>query len=98
MHRLRSHPLIAFFAVVALFVASTAYVAHVHAVADELGHSHCDLCLQLTGTSGAPAQPPLNFRPVRRVEYILPANPADSFLPHDPPRSHRSRAPPSPVI
>ena len=96
--RTRSRPFIAWLAVFALLVASTAYLAHIHAAADDLDHGHCKLCLQLTGTAGAPAPAAPCSLPVRRSERVRPPGASDTLFPHSPLRSHRSRAPPAQVI
>jgi hypothetical protein len=74
------HPrLIALFALVALMFATTSYV--VHGFQDGAVQQHdstqCDLCLQFSGTAGAPADLALPGKPplvvVRTTPVALPA-------------------------
>jgi hypothetical protein len=60
LRRYRHKGVVALFALVALLFATTAYVAHGYQ--HELAQSthpvaHCDLCLQFSGTAGAPEHP-----------------------------------------
>jgi len=93
----RSFPrqLVALFAVLALLLATTAYVSHIHAAGGQLNQAaHCDLCLQFTGTAGASTLPALVSRPMLVVARIPLAHRTDDAVSHYQSRSHRSRAPP----
>ena len=76
--------------------ATTVYAAHVHEKTVRSGAvTHCEVCLHLSGTAGAPAPPSLaGFAPVVTFEAI--AWPVQVFVSAHRPRAHRSRAPPSP--
>jgi hypothetical protein len=63
MRLLRRQRLIALFALVALFFATTAYVAHGFDGTPSHENAQCDLCLQFNGTAGAPAESSLVGRP-----------------------------------
>lgn len=63
MRILRRQRLIALFALVALFFATTAYVAHGFDGTPSHESTQCDLCLQLNGTAGAPAESGLVGKP-----------------------------------
>jgi hypothetical protein len=56
MRILRRQRLTALFALVALFFATTAYVAHGFDGTASHQNTQCDLCLQFNGTAGAPAE------------------------------------------
>jgi hypothetical protein len=90
------HPrLIALFALVALFFATTTYVAHgLQDGTVQHDTTQCDLCLQFSGSAGAPADVALPGRPplvvVRTTPVIFPALPAER---HD--SDHRPRGPPA---
>jgi hypothetical protein len=95
MNRPRPRQFVALFAVLALLLATTAYVSHVHGAGGKLDEStHCDLCLQFSGTSGPSALPQLPVRAVLIVVRLPPARHTDDAISRDQPRSHRSRAPP----
>lgn len=90
------HPrLIALFALVALLFATTAYVAHgfQDGAVQKHDNTQCDLCLQFSGTAGAPADTGLVGKPplvvVRTTPVALPALPVESQdgepLPRGPP-------------
>jgi hypothetical protein len=90
------HPrLIALFALVALAFATTAYVAHGFQDGTVRQHAsvQCDLCLQFSGTAGAPADLGLPGKPplvvVRTTPVELPPLPVDAEdgepLPRGPP-------------
>jgi hypothetical protein len=90
------HPrLIALFALVALAFATTAYVAHGFQDGTVRQHAsvQCDLCLQFSGTAGAPAdlglpgKPPLAVVRTTPVELApLPVDAEDGEpLPRGPP-------------
>jgi hypothetical protein len=89
------HPrLIALFALVALFFATTAYVVHGFQDGNfQHDQTQCDLCLQFSGTAGAPSDLALPGRPplvvVRTTPVALPALPLEAwdgeYLPRGPP-------------
>lgn len=94
--RFRHNRAIALFALIALFFATTAYVAHgyEHDISSS-PHSvaHCDLCLHFTGTAGTPAgadvvgKPPLEALAPTVVEVhdvLSQAHPTNR-LPRGPP-------------
>jgi hypothetical protein len=91
----RRRQLIALLGVVALLLATTLYGAHLHHPSLNPDRAvHCDLCPQLGGTSGPPASPALVSR-IAPVLVGLQAIPSSAAVfSHEPPRSHRSRAPP----
>lgn len=90
----RRHRLIALFALVALFFATTAYVTHgLQDGTVQHNNTQCDLCLQFSGTAGAPADGAVVGKPplvVVRTTVALPAIPAEG-----PRRNHRPRGPPA---
>jgi hypothetical protein len=95
MHRSRPRKLLALFAVLALLLATTAYLSHIHANGGKLQEStHCDLCLQFSGTGGPSALPKLPVRSALIVMRLPPACHADGAISRDQPLSHRTRAPP----
>lgn len=95
MRRSLPRQLIALFAVLALLLATTAYVSHIHAAGGKLNpRAHCDLCLQFTGTAGASTLPALISKPPLVVARIPLAHRTDDTASHYQSRSHRSRAPP----
>ncbi len=63
MRLLRCQRLLALFALLALFFATTAYVAHGFDGTRSHQNTQCDLCLQFNGTAGAPAESSLVGRP-----------------------------------
>ena len=89
------HPrLIALLALVALFFATTAYVAHGFQDGTvQHNNAQCDLCLQLSGSAGTPADTALVSKPplvvVRTTPIAFPALPAErqdaDHLPRGPP-------------
>jgi hypothetical protein len=94
MRLLRRHRLIALFALVALFFATTAYVAHGFDGTPSHETTQCDLCLQLNGTAGAPAESGLVGKPPLLVFVAVPA--ARPLLPARRKVGNRlPRAPPS---
>jgi hypothetical protein len=95
MRRSRPRQLVVLFVVLALLLATTAYVSHIHAAGGKLHESlHCDWCLQLSGTAGSSTLPALTIRPALLVARLPLGHPTDDAISHDQPRSHRSRAPP----
>jgi hypothetical protein len=75
---LRRNRLIALVAAGVLIVCAAVYSAH--GFADRAHeHSHCDLCVHLSGTAGAPAAAAVIGKPVRVIR-ALPA-PAALLLP-----------------
>jgi hypothetical protein len=95
MYRSRPRQLVALLAVLALLLATTAYVSHIHGAGGKLEeNTHCDLCLQFSGTGGPAALPKLPVRAALIVMRLPLACQADGAISRDQPRSHRSRAPP----
>jgi hypothetical protein len=96
MHRSHSRQLTVLFAVLALLLATTAYVSHIHRgdTADRNIGGHCDLCLQFACAAGAPTP----VKVILRTRYIIAraalAQRTDDPASHQQSRSHRSRAPP----
>jgi hypothetical protein len=90
------HPrLIALFALVALFFATTAYVTHgLQDGTFQHDNTQCDLCLQFSGSAGAPAEMALVGKPplvvVRTTPVALPALVAERYD-----AAHRPRGPPA---
>ena len=78
MRILRRHRFVAFFALVALLIAATAYEAHGYT--DKAGaHDgvRCDLCLQFSSPAGTPSEAELTHRPPLAAELApLPECPA----------------------
>src|SRR5579862_338509 len=94
---LRRNRLIALVAACALIACAAVYSAHgfddrSHA------HSHCDLCVHLSGTAGAPAAAAVTGKPVLAVgtlaapaALLLPTrSPLGAHLPRGPPQSNRT--------
>lgn len=90
------HPrLIVLFALVALFFATTVFISHgLQGGTVQHDTTQCDLCLQFSGTAGAPAdiafpgKPPLVVTRTTPVAFpSLPAERQDS--------DHRPRGPPA---
>jgi hypothetical protein len=69
----RRHRLFALFALVALFFATTAYMAHGFDGTPRHENTQCDLCLQFSGTAGAPAEGGLVGKPPLVVFVAVPA-------------------------
>jgi hypothetical protein len=100
MHRSHSRRLTTLFAVLALLLATTAYVSHVHR-GDGDAHNiggHCDLCLQFAGAGGTPAPVTVILRTRHLVARIALAQQTADPTSHYQSRSHRSRAPPLPHL
>jgi hypothetical protein len=96
MHRSHSRQLTALFAVLALLLATTAYVSHIHS-GDARDHNiggHCDLCLQFAGAAGTPTPVTVILRTRHLVARLALAQRTDDPASHYQSRSHRSRAPP----
>ncbi len=95
MRILRRQRLIALFALVALFFATTAYVAHGFDGTANHQNTQCDLCLQFNGTAGAPAETGLVSKPplvafvavLVAVPRIPTRRKVGNRLPRAPPRS-----------
>ena len=93
--RIMARRSLAILAVLALLLATTAYLSHV----DEPGHhtsghgTHCELCLQWAGAAGTPTPPTLVLTSwlSARIPTALHSDTAPSRRQF---RSHRSRAPP----
>ena len=91
MHLAR-HRLVALVAACALAVSAAVYAAHGLADRDH-GHTHCDLCVHLSGTAGSPAvvgvvgKPLLVFTPVRVLSGVR-------LVARAPRGPHSSRGPP----
>jgi hypothetical protein len=87
--------LLAVVAIVALLLATTAYLSHIdNPAVHASGHaSHCELCLQWGGAAGAPAAPVMVFASRLIAWAPLALRSAESPPPRRA-RSHRSRAPP----
>jgi hypothetical protein len=96
MHRSHTRQLTALFAVLALLLASTAYVSHLHSgdAGDHNIGGHCDLCLQFAGAAGTPTPVTVILRTRHIVARVALAPRADDPASHYQSRSHRSRAPP----
>lgn len=96
MHRSHSRPLIALLTVLALLLATTAYVSHIHRgdAADRNSGGHCDLCLQFAGTAGTPTPVTVVLRTRHLVARVVLAQRTDEPTSRYQSRSHRSRAPP----
>jgi hypothetical protein len=95
--RFRHNRAVALFALIALFFATTAYVAHgyehdisssSHAVA------HCDLCLHFSGTAGTPAAPEVVGKPPLEARAPAVAEIHDVY-PQPHPTNHLPRGPPA---
>ena len=89
---LRRNRRLALLAACALIVCTAAY--SVHGLADRSHeHSHCDLCVHFSGSTGSPAQPKVIGKPVlvvrvapSRREIVLPTrSPVGIHLPRGPP-------------
>ena len=86
---------LALLAILALLLATTAYLSHL----DDPGHgvsghgTHCELCLQWGGAAGAPMAPALLLT-ASLIALISVALNSDTVPSRRQPRSHRSRAPP----
>jgi hypothetical protein len=100
MHRSRSRRLTVLCAAVALLVAATAYVSHIHSgdAGDRNSGEHCDLCLQFAGAAGTPTPVTLILGRRLLVARLALAPRTDDATSHYQARSHRSRAPPSPHL
>jgi hypothetical protein len=95
MLRSRPRQFVALIAVLALLLATTAYVSHIHGAGGQLEESaHCDLCLQFGGTGGPSTLPKLPIRSALIVMRLPAACHTDYAISRDHLRSHRSRAPP----
>jgi hypothetical protein len=96
IRRFRHKGLLALFALVALMVASTAYVAHGLTHDKPLStHSsvECDLCLQFAGTAGAPEHPPGQGKPPLGT-FTPVLNQTARFCSYEHPTHRLPRAPP----
>jgi hypothetical protein len=97
LRRFRHKGIVALFALVALLFATTAYVAHGYQ--HELAKSthpvvHCDLCLQFSGTAGAPEHSDLVGKPP--LQAFAPAVAGTPrFSSHKHPTNRLPRAPPA---
>jgi hypothetical protein len=81
----------------AFAIATTVYAAHVHDPAKKSAVTHCEICVQLSGSASAPPPPSLaGF--VALFAYEAAGRCFQSFIATHRARAHRSRAPPSPVI
>ena len=89
---LRRNRRLAHLAACALIVCTAAY--SVHGFTDRSHeHSHCDLCVHFSGSTGSPAQPKVVGKPVlvvrvapSRREIVLPTrSPVGVHLPRGPP-------------
>ena len=89
---LRRNRLVALVAACALIVCVAVYSSH--GLADRSHeHSHCDLCVHFSGSTGSPAQPKVIGKPVlvvrvapSRREIVLPTrSPVGIHLPRGPP-------------
>ena len=89
---LRRNRRLALLAACALIVCTAAY--SVHGLTDRSHeHSHCDLCVHFSGSTGSPAQPKVVGKPVlvvrvapSRREIVLPTrSPVGIHLPRGPP-------------
>jgi len=70
------------------------YAAHHHDARDSAHNdAHCDLCLQLGATAGAPG-PILHSAPVADIVYLLPVGSDGLQGASRPVRVHQPRAPP----
>src|SRR5688500_12569022 len=94
MRRLRHNRFVALLATFALFLATSAYLAHGYSP-DSPAHdySHCDLCLQFTGTGGPAAVPALHA-PVDTVGRALRLPDAQVAVSRPKLRAHQPRGPP----
>ncbi|MGO9851370.1 MAG: DUF2946 family protein [Steroidobacteraceae bacterium] len=96
MHRSHSRQLIALFTVLALLLATTTYVSHIHR-GDAGGRNvggHCDLCLQFAGAAGTPTPAKVILKTRHFFARLVLAQRIDEPTSHYQSRSHRSRAPP----
>jgi hypothetical protein len=97
IRRFRHKGLVALFALVALMVASTAYVAHGLTHDKPLtthSSTQCDLCLHFAGTAGAPDSPPEQGKPPLAVAAPIERQ-AAPFRSHEHPTHRLPRAPPA---
>jgi hypothetical protein len=97
LRRFRHKGIVALFALVALLFATTAYVAHGYQ--HELAKSpqpvaHCDLCLQFSGTAGAPEHPDHPGKPPLQA-FTPAAAESPRFSSHKHPTNRLPRAPPA---
>ena len=95
MRRLRQNRFIAVLATFALFLATSAYLSHGYSP-DSPAHdySHCDLCLQFTGTAGPTVAPALNT-PADAVASAPLLPDAQIAVPSNKSRAHQPRGPPA---
>jgi hypothetical protein len=96
----RPRPLLTSLAALALLLATTAYLAHVHSAAGTKDSDRCcQLCLHWGGGS-AGAAPHAAAAPASTSGVLRASLPAGTLdLPqHRPCRAHRSRAPPLPAV
>jgi hypothetical protein len=91
----RRNQLVAIFATLALIVCAAIYSAH--GLGDRAHeHEHCDLCVHLSGSAGAPAQVKIVGKPP--LVCRLAAIPAGLLLPARPSGGlHLPRGPPAPT-
>src|SRR5687768_9463527 len=98
--RFRHNRALALFALLALFFATTAYVAHGYQHdASTSTHSvaHCDLCLHFSGTAGTPAAPQAVGRPP--LEALAPAAVETArYSSHKHPTNRLPRGPPAQTL
>jgi hypothetical protein len=75
--------------------ATTLYAAHVHETTGKKSAvTHCEVCLQLSGTASSPPPPSLaGFVPL--ITFEAAAGRVRSFITVHRARAHRSRAPPA---